>query len=150
MRFLFAALVLATALTPACGSDSGGGSNPAAPTPQTLEGTWRATKAQFVSVANSSRQVDIIAQGSTVTIAYAGTNYTYSQTESGKQQQVQTGTWSASTDVMTMRPTGVTWNIQFNMTFGGNNLTLNGGSVQFDFNNGVFEEAKLNMNLVRQ
>jgi hypothetical protein len=51
---------------------------------------------------------------------------------------------------MTLKPTGVTWSIQFDMTFSGNNLTLNGGSVQFDFNSGNFEEAKLNMALVRQ
>ena len=36
------------------------------------------------------------------------------------------------------------------MTFSGNNLTLNGGSAMFDFNSGVFEEAKLSMTLVRQ
>jgi hypothetical protein len=168
MRFVVAVLVLATALTPACGGNSGSstsgsstsgsstsgsntsGSNPAAPTPQTVEETWRATKAQFVSLANSSRRVDIVAQGSTVTMVFAGSNYTFTQTESGKPQQVQTGTWSASTDVMTLRPAGVTWNIQFDMTRSGNNLTLNGGHVQFDFNSGNFEEALLNMTLVRQ
>jgi hypothetical protein len=158
MRFVLAMLALVTVLLSACGGNSSSssgastpsGSSPVAPTPQTTEGTWRATKAQFVSAANSNRQVDIIAQGSTVTIAFAGSNYTYTQVESGKPQQVQTGTWSASTDVMTMRPTGVTWTIQFDMTFSGNSLALKGGHVQFDFNNGSFEEALLNMTLVRQ
>ena len=148
MRFVVAALVLALFLVPACGG--GGGSSPVTPTPQTIEGTWRATKAQFVSVASSSRQVDIVAQGSTVTMVFSGSNYTYTQTETGKPLTVQTGTWSASSDVMTLRPSGVTWNIQFDLNFSGNNLTLNGGSVQFDFNSGNFEEAKLNMTLVRQ
>jgi hypothetical protein len=114
MRRVVAILVLATALTPACGGNSGSstsGSSPAAPTPpQTAEESWRATRAQFVSLANSSRQVDIVAQGSTVTMVFAGSNYTFTQTESGKPQQVQTGTWSASIDVMTLRPTGVTLN----------------------------------------
>jgi hypothetical protein len=37
------------------------------------------------------------------------------------------------------------------MTQSGNSLTLNGASVEFDFAaNGVFEQAKLNMALVRQ
>ena len=148
MRFVVATLVLAVFLAPACGG--GSSSNPAAPTPQTLEGTWRATRAEFVSNANSSRRVEIISQGATLTLAFSGTNYTLTMTEPGQPPDVQTGTWSASTDIMTLKPSGVTWNIQFDMTFSGNNLTLNGGGVQFDFNSGVFEEAKLNMTLVRQ
>jgi hypothetical protein len=149
MRIFVATLILAAFLSPACGGGSSSSSSPTAPTPQTLEGTWRATKAQFVSKSSSSRQVDIVAQGSTVTMVFSGSNYTFTQTETGKPQQVQTGTWSASTDVMTLRPTGVTWSIEFDMTFSGNNLTLNGGSVQFDFT-GTFEEARLYMTLVRQ
>jgi hypothetical protein len=147
MRCVVATLVLGLFLAPACGG--GGGSSPAAPTPQTLEGTWRATKAQFVSVASSSRQVDIIAQGSTLTLVFSGTGYTRTMTQPGQPPDVQTGTWSASTDMMSLKPTGVTWDIQFDMTFSSNNLTLNGGSVQFDFT-GTFEEAKLYMTLVRQ
>ena len=147
MRFGVAAFVVVALLAPACGG--GGGSSPAAPTPQTLEGTWRATKAQFVSVNNASRQVDIVAQGSTLTLVFSGTNYTRTMTEPGQPPDVQTGTWSASTDVMTLRPSGVTWSIQFEMTFNGNSLTLNGGSVEFDFT-GNFEQAKLYMTLVRQ
>jgi hypothetical protein len=147
MRFVVATLVLAVFLAPACGGKSG--SNPAAPTPQTLEGTWRATKAEFVSVASSSRRTDIVAQGSTLTLVFSGTNYTRTMTEPGHAPDVQTGTWSASTDLMTLKPTGVTWSIQFDMTFGGNNLTMNGGSVQFDWT-GTLEEAKLSMTLVRQ
>jgi hypothetical protein len=48
-------------------------------------------------------------------------------------------------------PNGVTWSWQFDVTQSGNNLTLNGASVEFDFAaDGVFEQAKLNMALVRQ
>jgi hypothetical protein len=35
------------------------------------------------------------------------------------------------------------------MTFSGNNLTLNGANVEFDFTIGVTEQAKLNLTLVR-
>ena len=147
MRFVVATLVLAVFLAPACGG--GSSSNPAAPTPQTLEGTWRATKAEFVKNNNTSIRTDIVAQGSTLTLAFAGTNYTRTMTEPGYPQDVQTGTWSASKDVMTLRPAGVTWSIEFDMTFSANNLTLNGGSVQFDWT-GTLEEAKLYMTLVRQ
>jgi hypothetical protein len=147
MRFSFAILILVVLFTPACG---GGGSSSVAPTPQTLEGVWRASRAEFVSAAGSSRRSEIVSQGSTVTLAFSGSNYTFTIAEPGQAPEVQTGTWSASSDVMTLKPTGVTWSIQFDMTFSGNNLTLNGGSVQFDFNSGNFEEAKLNMALVRQ
>jgi hypothetical protein len=145
MRFFVACLVLAVFITPACG-----GSSPAAPTPQTLEGTWRATRAEFVSAASSGRRSEVVSQGSTVTMAFSGSNYTFTMAEPGQAPEVQTGTWSASSEVMTLRPTGVTGNTQFDMTFSGNNLTLNGGNVMFDFNSGNFEEAKLNMALVRQ
>jgi hypothetical protein len=146
VRIVIAAFVVAVVLASACG----GKDSPAAPTAQTLDGTWRATKAEFVSVANSSRRVDVITQGTTVVLAFAGSNYTFTQTDPGKSPQVQTGTWSASVDMMTLRPTGVTWSLQFDMTFSGNNLTLNGASVEFDFAaNGVNEQAKLNLTLVR-
>jgi hypothetical protein len=148
MRVVIATFVVAAILAPACGGNNG--SNPAAPTPQTLEGTWRATKAEYVSVASSSKRVDVVTQGTTVALVLAGSNYTFTQTDPGKSPQVQTGTWSASVDMMTLRPTGVTWSLQFDMTFSGNSLTLNGASVEFDFAaNGVNEQAKLNMTLVR-
>jgi hypothetical protein len=51
---------------------------------------------------------------------------------------------------MTLVRTGSSGNQQFDMTFSGNNLTLNNGSAMFDFNTGNFVEAKLSMTLVRQ
>jgi hypothetical protein len=51
---------------------------------------------------------------------------------------------------MTLMRTGASGNQQFDMTFSGNNLTLNGANALFDFNTGTFEEAKLYMTLVRQ
>ena len=153
MRAVFAALVVVATVAAGCGGDSGSGgsgSSPSAPTPQTLEGTWRATKAEFVSVANSSRRLDVVAQGGTVTIAFSGNTYTFTLAQPGQAPVVQTGTWSASSEVMTLVRAGSSGNQQFDMTFGGNNLTLNGANALFDFNTGAFEEAKLYMTLVRQ
>jgi hypothetical protein len=147
MRIMVASLVAAAILAPACDKD---GSNPSAPTAQTLQGTWRATKAEFVSVAASSRRIDVVAQGATVTLAFSGNNYTFTLAQPGQAPVVQTGTWSATSDVMTLVRTGASGNQQFDMNFSGNNLTLNGANALFDFNTGVFEEARLYLSLVRQ
>jgi hypothetical protein len=42
------------------------------PDVESLIGTWRATKAEYVSVADSNTKVDIVAQGSTLTRAAHG------------------------------------------------------------------------------
>ena len=147
MRIVVASLVAAAILAPACDKN---GSSPSAPTAQTLEGTWRATKAEFVSVASSSKRIDVVASGATVTLAFAGNGYTFTLAQPGQAPVVQTGSWSASSDVMTLMRTGMSGNQQFDMTFSGNSLTLNGANALFDFNTGVFEEAKLYMTLVRQ
>ena len=147
MRIVVASLVAAAILAPACDKN---GSSPSAPTAQTLEGTWRATKAEFVSVASSSRRIDVVASGATVTLAFAGNGYTFTLAQAGQTPIVQTGSWSASSDVMTLTRTGMSGNQQFDMNFSGNNLTLNGANALFDFNTGVYEEAKLSMTLVRQ
>ena len=147
MRIVVASLVAAAILAPACDKDS---SSPSAPTAQTLEGTWRATKAEFVSVASSSKRIDVVASGATVTLAFSGNGYTFTLAQSGQAPVVQTGTWSASSEVMTLTRVGFSGNQQFDMNFSGNNLTLNGANALFDFNTGNFEEAKLYMSLVRQ
>jgi hypothetical protein len=144
---MLATLVAAAMIAPACGDD---GSSPSAPTPQTLEGTWRATRAEFVSATNSARRIDVVAAGAVVTFAFSGNNYTFTMAQAGQTPQVQTGTWSASSEVMTLVRAGSSGNQQFDMTFSGNNLTLNGANALFDFNTGVFEEAKLYLTLVRQ
>ena len=103
-----------------------------------------------MSVASSSRRIDVVASGATVTLAFAGNGYTLTLAQSGQAPVVQTGSWSASSDVMTLTRTSMSGNQQFDMTFSGNNLTLNGANTLFDFNTGAFEEAKLYMTLVRQ
>jgi len=114
-----------------------------------LIGTWRATQAEFVSVANSSTRVEIIGQGSTLTLVFETTNFTLTIDEPDAEPDVTTGTWSASKDVLTLTPSGASFNTQFDMTQSGNTLTLRDGHVQFDFH-GTFEEAILNMVLTRQ
>jgi hypothetical protein len=164
VRALFATLVVVAIITAGCGgssSSSSSNSSPSSPTspttpaspttPQGLEGSWRATKAEFVSAANSSKRVDVVTQGTVVTLALTGSSFVYSIADPGKPPNVTNGTWTSSRDTMALKPNGVTWSWQFDMTQSGNNLTLNGASVEFDFAaNGVFEQAKLYMALVRQ
>ena len=101
-------------------------------------------------VATSSKRIDVVASGATVTLAFAGNGYTFTLAQSGQVPVVQTGSWSASSEVMTLTRAGFSGNQQFDMTFSGNNLTLNGANALFDFNTGAYEEAKLSMTLVRQ
>ena len=158
MRALFATLVVVAAIAAGCGGDGGssnGGSSPASPSgsssPQGLEGTWKATKAEFVSAANSSKRVDTVAQGTIVTLALTGSSFVYTIADPGKTPNVTNGTWTSTRDTMSLKPNGVTWSWQFDMSQSGNNLTLNGASVEFDFAaNGVMEQAKLYLTLVRQ
>ncbi len=129
-----------------------GAKSPTAPSPQTLAGTWKAARAEFVSASNSNLRVEVVSQGTTMTLTLdpAGT-YTQRITDAGQAGQTTSGTWNASSDVLTLHPTGMTFEIQFDMTLNGNNLTLNGGHVQFDINrDGNEEEAILNMTLARQ
>jgi len=93
----------------------------------------------------------VVAQGTLVTLALTGSNFVFTIADPGKPPNVTNGTWTSSRDTMALKPNGVTWSWQFDMTQSGNNLTLNGASVEFDFAaNGVFEQAKLYMTLVRQ
>jgi hypothetical protein len=157
MRAVFATLVVAIIAAGCGGSESSGGSSstPTSPsgssTPQGLEGTWKATKAEFVSASSSSKRVDVVAQGTTVTLALTGSNFVLTMTDPGKAPNVTNGTWTSSSDTMSLRPAGVTWSWQFDMAQSGNTLTLNGANVEFDFAaNGVYEQAKLYMTLARQ
>ena len=144
MRHDLVILILGV-LVAACGSDSGSGVNPT----QTFAGTWRATRAQYVAVAAPARQVDVVAQGGTVTLAFSGSNYTFTKMETGKAPQTEAGTFTSSIDVLTLRPSGVAWNTQYDILLSSGTLTLSGGSVQYDFTAGTLEEAKLNLTLIR-
>jgi hypothetical protein len=166
MRALVATLIVVAAVAAGCGGDSGSesasgsGSSPSSPTPSGssstptasgLEGSWLATKAEFVSTANSSKRVDVVAKGTKVTLAFTGNSFTFTMTDPGVAPNVTTGTWTASRDTMSLTPSGMSWSWQFDMSQSGNSLTLNGANVEFDFAaNGVKEQAKLYMTLARQ
>ncbi len=130
-----------------------GGKSPTAATAQaTLTGTWRATRAEYVSRANSSVRVEVIAKGTTMVLALnSGGTYTLTITDPGQSPEVSTGTWTSSQDLLTMRPTGMSWNIEFEMALNGSTLTLNGGGMTYDVNgDNIDEETTLNMTLTKQ
>ena len=161
MRAFVATLVVVASVASGCGSDSasspgGSSSSPSSPSSTTttqtgLEGNWLASKAEFVSSPSGSKRVDVVARGTKVTLALTGNNFVLTMANPGLAPKVTNGTWTASRDTMALTPTGMSWSWQFDMTQSGNNLTLNGASVEFDFAaNGVMEQAKLYMTLVRQ
>ena len=139
-------LALAAAIG-ACGSDS-----PTAPTNDSLAGIWKATRAELVNAANPSQRVEVISQGATIVLTLQSSGaYNLTATVPGEAPETETGAWSNSKDVLTLRPTGVTYNVEFDMTFSGSALALSGGHVQFDINgDNADEETILSMNMTRQ
>jgi hypothetical protein len=113
-------------------------------------GTWHATKAEYVSVANSGTKADIIAQGSTLSLVFSSGSFVLTITDPGQDSEVFNGTWSASKDVMTLTWTsGLSGESQFDWLLDGNTMTLTGGHMPFDFTPGSPEEAILNLILVK-
>jgi hypothetical protein len=130
---------------------STGCKSPTAPDMDSFIGTWNATKAEFVSIANSSMKVDIIAGGSNLVLVFSSNTFTLTITDPGQNPNVATGTWSSSIDTLTFNwTTGYSGESQFDFSLNGNNLTLTGGHVPFYFTPGNPEEAILNLILVRQ
>ncbi len=154
IRYIGPVVVLAASVVFAnCGS-----SNPASPSQggnnqssQGLAATWQATRAEFVSAANSNIRVEVVSRGTTIVLSLQSTGaYSRTITDPGHAPNVETGTWSASRDVLTLRPAGMPFSIEFDYTLSGNTLTLAGGHVEFDINgDGAVEEAVLNSTLAR-
>jgi hypothetical protein len=139
----FAGLVV---LAAACRKDT-----VTSPNAQGLTGTWQATKAEYVRADDLSLTYDVVAHGGTVTLTLTSTDFTLTVTQSGASPQVTPGTWTSTTDLMTLTPSGVSFTWVFEMSQSGNNLTLTGAHVEFDFNgDGTNEQARLNLTLVRQ
>jgi hypothetical protein len=143
-----AACIILTALVFGVGC----GGSATAPTPTTLAGTWTATRAEFANASNSAQRVEAIAGGAAITLTLqSGGTFTQQTTRPGEPAETMTGTWTSTQDVLTLHPTGVTFQVQFDMSLSGNTLTLNGGHVQFDVNgDNQDEEAILNMTLIRR
>jgi hypothetical protein len=126
-----------------------GGNSVTGPGVDTLAGTWRATRAQYTAGSSS---IEVIAQGTsmTLTLNSSGT-FTLAIVDPGQAGTTTSGTWTASSDVLTLRPSNATFDIQFDMTLSGSTLTLSGGHMQFDVNkDGTLDEAVLNAIFVRQ
>jgi hypothetical protein len=148
-----AAVAMASAFAACGGGSNGGSSSPTSPGASGggLAGTWRATRAEYVSATNSSLRVDVVAQGTTVNLALTTNTFTLTITDPGQSPKVTNGGWTSSRDTMTLTPAGMPFSWVFDMELNGNTLTLTGGSVEFDFNaDGAFEQARLNLTLARQ
>ena len=137
---------LVAAFLVACSSSSSSG-----PAPQGLPGTWSATKAEFVNADDANTRVDVVAKGTTVTLVLDTSTFALTQKDPVAAPVVTNGSWTANSDLMTFTPTGMSFSWVFQMALNGNDLSLTGASVEFDFNDdGIYEQAKLNLALVRK
>jgi len=151
--FRIALVAVAGALVACGGGSDGAGSSPtgSSATGGGLVGTWRATRAEYASATNSSLRVEVVAQGTSLTLVLDSGSFVLTITDPGHTPRVTTGSWTSSRDTMTLAPSGVSFSWVFDMNLSGSTLTLTGGSVEFDFNaDGSYEQAKLNLTLVRQ
>ncbi len=111
-------------------------------------GTYDATKAEFVSVANPNLWADLVAQGWTVVLEINANTLTIRFQPTGDPALSATGTWSASADVLTVNWTsGFSGESEFAYVFNtnGSRLTLTGGHVSGEIAFGYPEEAILNL-----
>ena len=141
----FVILYLA-ALLPACGKSQ------TAPSPATLTGSWRATRAEYVSRTNSNVRTEIVSRGTVLVLTLnADHSYALAITDPGQAGNLLGGTWSSSSDVLTLKQTGVSGETEFDMVLSGNTLTLTGGHVLYDIEgDGIFDECVLNATFARQ
>lgn len=124
--------------------------SPTSPSPDEapVANGWTATKAEFVSVANPSIKVDIIAQegGLQIDLRFPPTCI-LGIWRPMHQQIIAYGRWTATEDVLTINWTswfsGVT-QFHFIVDNDGWRLTLTGGHLPFEFTPGNPEEAVLN------
>lgn len=122
-----------------------------APDADSFIGTWNATNAEYVSVANSSIKNDVIADGTTWTLVFSASTFVMTVTDPGANPVVSNGTWSVSTDALTLTwTTGYSGQSQFDFSLNGDNLTITGGHLPYAFTPGNPEEAILTLILVRQ
>lgn len=152
MRVAVVALVAAAVLSGACGSSDGGSGSPTGPSGSTLAGTWKATRAEFVGVANPSQRVEVVALGVSVTLVLtSGGTFTLTIVEPGVPPEVTNGSWTSSSDTLRMTPGGMSWSWEFDMNLSGSTLALSNATFEFDVNgDDRDDQTKLSMTLVRQ
>jgi hypothetical protein len=143
-----AALIIIVALAFLAASSSSCKKSSTSPTLQSPTGTWLATGAEYVSVANPSQRVNIVSQGASVSLVLDASTFTFKISYPGQEPTVTTGSWSYTSDTMTLAPSGTSFTWVFNMSLSGDSMTLSGAHVQFNFS-GTLEEATLNLVLAR-
>lgn len=133
-------------LATGCGKDDEVG-----PKPEEITGAWRAAKLEYVSKANPSTRIDLIAQGGAATLAIrTDHSVQFVVTESGSAPDTTTGTWSLDGDLFRVTPAGSPWSWTWDVSLSGGTLTLSGADMEFDFDgDDVPEEADQNVVLVR-
>ncbi len=143
-RFIYAFIGIIALAGWGCKSNTG-------PADEDLTGTWNATIAEYVSVANTSIKTDIITSGSTLVLILNTSTYTMTITDPGESPEIINGSWTHSIDTLTLTPSGGTSNMVFDLNLiDDNTMGLTGGGAWFDFTAGNFEDATLNLRLSRQ
>ena len=132
--------VAAVALAVACSDDTG-------PSEDELVGTWNATKLEFVG---GGLTIDVIAFGATLEMVLrSDQTYTITLGFPGEPSETETGTWSASKDVLTLSDSD--GEMQFDMSLSGNTLSLANADGEFDVNDdGIDDPVKINLTLVKE
>jgi hypothetical protein len=145
-KFALSAFVALAMFMPGCSKNT-----VTSPSSQSLTGTWGATKAEYVSAADPSITYDVVAQGGTATLVLTSNTFTLTIAKAGAAPQITNGSYTSTSDLMTLTPAGMSFTWVFEMSLSGDNLILNGANVEFDFNGDrTNEPAKLNLALVRQ
>ncbi len=144
MRTYTKGLMLVAAI--AGGAACGGGDGGSGPNATDVTGTWQLTKVLFVSQANPTQSVDLIADvGATATLTLnADKSFTFVVTPPPPAAvETTTGTWSLGGQVLTIVRDGFSGNVQFDITLTGQTLRLVGGHVDFDVNNDGTDEPAI-------
>jgi hypothetical protein len=130
----------AAALAVACSDDTG-------PSEDELVGTWNATELEFVG---GGLTVDVIAFGATLKLVLRDDQtYTVTLGFPGESPEVETGTWSASRDMLTLAQSD--GDMQFDMSLNGNTLSLANADGEFDVDDdGDDDPVKINLTLVKE
>ena len=148
MRRLAIVVLALLGAASACKSNGNG----TGPSPAELTGTWDATKIEFTQVASPFTKVDVVPTGgSAVLVLVSGGGCTFTITATGGPDGVFTGTWSASSDLLSLDLAGpffnTTW--EFDMTLSNTTLTLSGADTDFTFAS-TPEAAKFGLVLTKQ
>lgn len=133
-------VVAVAALAVACSDDTG-------PSEDELVGTWNATKLEFVG---GGLTVDAIAAGATLRMVLRDDQtYTVTIGFPGEPAETETGTWSASKDVLTLSDSD--GDMQFDMSLNGTTLKLTNADGEFDVDDdGDDDPVKINLTLVKE